>query len=198
MSEKVLRTLYYKEKSMNIDEKLKDQDLMRIARSAANSFTSVLSQDEIENCILTALWKATNKYDENSNTKFSTFLYNGVKMECLTQRKFNLSHSNKNSRSKNAKKQYPLRFTTKTKQSSSRRNDGLHKNNIEDPHNYVETVDMIDEIKNLPDPDLVFDRFYKNMTIKELANKREVCGETIRIRLKKNLKSLEKNLSESV
>ena len=197
MSEKVLRTLYYEEKSMNIDEKLKDQDLMRIARSAANSFASVLSQDEIENCILTALWKATNKYDENSKTKFSTFLYNGVKMECLTQRKFNLSHKNKNSRIKNAKKQYPLRFTSKTTR-WPKRNEAPSKNNIEDPHNYIETVDMIDEIKNLSDPDLIFDRFYKNMTIKELAKKRGVCGETIRIRLKKNLKSLERNLSEGV
>tara|TARA_R110000796_G_scaffold228892_1_gene346127 strand:- start:1807 stop:2340 length:534 start_codon:yes stop_codon:yes gene_type:complete len=177
---------------MNIDEKLKDRDLMRIARSAANSFSPVLSQDEIESCILTALWKATKKYDEDSQTKFSTFLYNGVKMECLTQRKFNLSHRNKNNRLNNVKKPYPLRFRATTP------NETPSKNNIEDPHDYLETVDMIDEIKNLSDPGLVFDRFYKNMTIKELAKKRGVCGETIRIRLKKNLKNLKQSLSESV
>lgn len=183
---------------MNIDEKLKDEDLMRIARSAANSFSPVLSQDEIESCILTALWKATDKYDNNSKTKFSTFLYNGVKMECLTQRKFNLSHRNKNNRDNNSKKVYPLRFMSTATGRSSRASEVTSKNNIEDPHNYIETVDMIDEIKNLSDPDLVFDRFYKNMSIKEIAQKRGVCGETIRIRLKKNLKNLKRNLSESV
>ena len=174
----------------NIEEKLKDKNLMRIARSAANSFSPVLSQDEIESCILTALWKAMKKYDENSKTKFSTFLYNGVKMECLTQRKFNLSHKNKKVKFVKTNKSY---FFNKRKDTPSQ-----SRNFIEDPNNYTETIDMMDEIKNLSDPELVYDRFYKNMTIKELAKKRGVCGETIRIRLKKNLKNLKRNLSESV
>ncbi len=163
---------------------------MRIARSAANSFSPVLSQDEIESCILTAMWKAMQKYDESSKTKFSTFLYNGVKMECLTQRKFNLSHKNKKVKFVKVNKPY---FFNKMKENSP-----ISREFVEDPNNYTETVDMMDEIKNLSDPELVYDRFYKNMTIKELAKKRGVCGETIRIRLKKNLKKLKRNLSESV
>jgi DNA-directed RNA polymerase specialized sigma24 family protein len=51
---------------------------------------------------------------------------------------------------------------------------------------------MMDAIQvKCDDPELVIDRFYNGMTIRELAKARRVCGETIRIRLKKNLKKLE-------
>jgi len=36
------------------------------------------------------------------------------------------------------------------------------------------------------------------MTIKEIAQNKGVCGETIRIKIKKNLKKLEKSIIEGV
>ena len=38
--------------------------------------------------------------------------------------------------------------------------------------------------ENCDDPDLMYDRYYNNMTIKEIAQQRGVCGETIRIKIK--------------
>lgn len=70
---------------------------------------------------------------------------------------------------------------------------------IADNYNPVAEIDMIDTIEaKCEDPTLVIDRFYKNMTINELAKNRKVCGETIRIRLKKNLEKLRFSMTNSV
>ena len=96
-------------------------------------------------------------------------MHKGVVFECLTQRKFNIDKTH-----------------------------SLIPNSVSDSTNDIERIDMLDEIQQCDDPDLIFDRFYKNMTIKEMAHARGVCGETIRIRLKKNLKKLRTSLSKCV
>ena len=149
--------------SKKIDKYLNDPDVMSIAYSAASSFSPSLSKDEIQSCILNALWRAMNRYNKRNKIKFTSYLHNGVVFECLSQRKFN-----------------------KTKKLSN-----LH-DSIEDNQDPVAEIDMMDAIHaKCEDPTLVVDRFYKNMTIKELAKDRGVCGETIRIRLKKNLDKLQ-------
>ena len=55
---------------------------------------------------------------------------------------------------------------------------------------------MMDEISKCEDPMLIYDRFYRNMTVNEIADNLGVCGETVRIRLRKNLKMI-KNSIES-
>ena len=146
-----------------LEEKLKDKDIKGVVTKAASTFTSTLSHDEIQTCILNAMWKAMSKYKHDGRCKFTTYLYRGVVMECLTQQKFNLNHSSPHS---------------------------THHNLPDHRDNYAR-VDLLDEINTkCEDPELVYDRFYKNMTIKELASQRGVCGETIRIKLKKNLKKL--------
>ena len=153
-----------------IEKYLSDSNVMRVAYSAASSFSTTLSKDEIQSCILNAIWKASNKYNKRNKTKFTSYLHNGVVYECLSQRKFNGS-----------KKGVTLDET------------------IADKYNPVAEIDMIDTIEaECDDPKLVIDRFYKNMTINELAEDRGVCGETIRIRLKKNLEKLRFSMTNSV
>lgn len=150
----------------SIEDCLQNQDVIRVANKAASSFANILSRDEIQTCILSALWKAKNKYIEGSKCKFTSYVHRGVVFECLTQRKFNLARTNQ------------LNF------------------NVPDRKNNLERVDMLDTIQQCNDPELIYDRFYKNMTIKEIAESRGVCGETIRIRLKKNLKKLRHSMSK--
>jgi DNA-directed RNA polymerase specialized sigma24 family protein len=143
---------------------------MRVAYGAASSFSHSLSKDEIQSCILNALWRATNKYNKRNKTKFTSYLHQGVVYECLSQKKFN----------------------------KSKRSQVLHEN-IQDFYDPTIAVDMLDTINTkCEDPSLVIDRFYNNMTIGELAKARGVCGETIRIRLKKNLEKLRLSLTKSV
>lgn len=153
-----------------IDKYLNDSDVMRVAYKAASSFSRCLSKDEIQSCILNALWRASNKYNKRNKTKFTSYLHTGVVFECLSQKKFNQSRKNS-----------PLSDI------------------IEDKYNPFARIDMLDTIEaKCDDPSLIIDHFYNGMTIRELAEDRRVCGETIRVRLKKNLEKLRFVLSKSV
>ena len=151
------------------DPKLTKGDLERIASKASYSFLGVLSEQEIESCILNAYWKAASKFSSGKNTKITTFFYKGVLMECLTQKKFNLN-----------KPTYRIYENI------------AFKNNQE-----IEKIDMIDEIEtHCDDPDLMMDRFYQNMSVREIAKRRGVSGETIRIKIKKNLAKLRSKMTK--
>ena len=52
-----------------------------------------------------------------------------------------------------------------------------------------------DEIENCEDPDILYDRYYNNMTLTEIANKKNTSYETIRNKIKKNLKIIKKRIS---
>jgi len=148
-------------------DKLTKGDLERIASRASYSFLGVLSEDEIQSCILSALWKASDRFISGKNTKFTTYFYNGVVMECLTQKKFNLS--------KPASKIYENIASSKNKE--------------------IDSIDMIDEINtHCDDPEMMYNRFYKNMSVREIALTKGVCSETIRIKIKKNLTKLRSKL----
>ena len=146
-----------------------DVETMNVAQNAASSFRKILSQDEIKSCILNAILRAVNKYDKRSKAKFTTYLHSGVVFECLSPRKFN--------RNNNAQLQVNI---------PDRR----------DPFVDFETRDLIESVCD--DPSLVIDRLYGDMTIKELADTRGVCGETIRIRLNKSLEKIKYALNKSV
>jgi DNA-directed RNA polymerase specialized sigma subunit len=151
------------------EQYLNDVDTMKIAYNAASSFRNILTPDEIQSCVLKALFRAVNKYDKSSNAKFTSYLYNGVRFECLGQAKIN----------KSDKQQLT--------------------NAIPDPRNPMAEFEMKDVIESTcDDPELIFDRFYKNMTITEIAKSRKVCGETVRIRIGKNLEKMRIALKKSV
>lgn len=149
---------------------MNNQDVMLVAYKAAASFTGVLSKEEIKGCVMKALWRAVNSYDKEENTKFTSYLHNGVVYECLSQ-----------------------------KRSNRRRNGPMYTGDIKDKTNPFERVDMLDLIyAKCDDPSLIIDRYYKNMTINEIAKNRNVSGETIRMRLKKNIEKMKRALTNSV
>lgn len=152
------------ENAKMIDEMLQDQDIVKIARKASIKFINQLNEDEIYTCIINALWKAIKKYDPNFGSKFTTYLYNGVIMECLTQQKFN---------------------------SNLKRHSQIQ--SVQDKKSLIPTVDIIDEISKCDDPIIIYDYFFNNKSIKEIAKENNVCGETIRLKIKKNLKKIKTN-----
>jgi len=159
-------------KLRKIEELIKDSDIASISQKAASSFRGVLSDDEIDSCIKNAVWKASSKFNPKEKTKFTSFLYKGVKFECSGQARLN-----------RRKKACSLSKFDKAV-------------NINDNFNGFNRIDMLDEISVCEDPMLIYDRFYRNMTIKELADMHNVCGETIRNRIEKNLKKIKKSLTD--
>ena len=144
---------------------LTEDDINKVCRKASSAFSPYLSQNEIESCILNALWKALKKYDHSKKTKFTSYLHNGVVMECLTQKKFN----------------------TNTGSPTYRIHDNISSFN----NTNIDRIDMLDELNECcEDPEIIYDRFYRNMTVREIAKSRGVCSETIRVKINKNLSRL--------
>jgi DNA-directed RNA polymerase specialized sigma24 family protein len=153
----------------NYEHYFNDVEVMKVAQNAASSFRESLSQDEIKSCILNAILRASRKYDKRNGAKFTSYLHNGVVLECLNQYKFNKKKT---------------------------QNLDIH---IQDKSTHMsdfETKDLIESVCD--DPELVLDRFFGNMTVKELSKKMNVSGETIRIRLNKNLEKVRRELEKSV
>jgi DNA-binding IscR family transcriptional regulator len=157
----------------SIENLMKTEEIIRLTKSATASFRHCLTQDELENCIYHALWRACSKYNEELNDcKFSSYLYNGVLMECMSVKRSN-----------------EKRFFSNTKRSLKHSKSSYSSN---------DHIDMMDEINNCADPSIIFDRYYNNMTIKEIAKTNNISRELVRRKINKNLKMMKRNLTGGV
>lgn len=149
---------------------------MNIANYAASGYSSALTKDEIQNCIYNAVWNALGKFDESKGAKFSTFLHRGVRLQC----------------------QKRLNFNKRYKSTQYYEDSVFSKSNIK-LKNQIYSQDLKyeikDEVENCEDPDIIYDRFYKNMTLNEIAQKKNTSYETIRNKIKKNLNIIKKRIS---
>lgn len=139
-----------------IEKALHDDNIVKIMHKASYSFRKQLDQDTIDSCHLYALWKCFLNFKPEKNVKFTTYLFKGVTIECIKQLKF-------------LKKQ-------------SKANGMLH-DNITTGTKENLLFEILDEAKNDYEKELIMDK-YKNMTIVEMATKRNSNRETIRKQLK--------------
>ena len=152
--------------SQKIEEAFRDEDISKIMAKAASGFFGQLSDDEIQTCKLNALWKAFANHDENEAAKFTTYLYNGVRIQCIREVKFN--------------------------QKTKFCNRKLHPNTQDNRDHFLMT-DLMDEINKMEDKDLILDRM-KSMTISEIAKKHGYNRETARRKIKKMSELLRKKV----
>lgn len=159
-----------------LNEVLENKETMNIANYAASGYSSALTKDEIQNCIYNAVWNALGKFDESKGAKFSTFLHRGVRLQC----------------------QKRLNFNKRYKSTQYYEDSVFSKSNIK-LKNQIYSQDLKyeikDEVENCEDPDIIYDRFYKNMTLNEIAQKKNTSYETIRNKIKKNLNIIKKRIS---
>ena len=166
MLEKRLKKDYLnKDFYMNFNEALINEDFQKIMNKAASKFTHQLAPDEIHTCKLHALWKATESHEEGK-CKFTTYLFNGVRQQCISAIKFNNRHS---------KKTIPLH------------------GNMEDPKASGDVIDLFDEIDIITNGEMLKDRMRSN-TIEEVAHKHNFNRETTRRKLKNATKILRERL----
>ena len=149
---------------VKIEKALKNKDITNIMHKASKRFINQLDKDTIYTCQINALWKAFLNFKPEKNTKFTTYLFNGVFIECLKEIKF--------------------------KNKSNRCRHKLHDNIAENNERYL-MVDILDEITNEEDRQLLLDKI-SNMTIQEMANKRNISRETVRKKLKKLTKNFQR------
>lgn len=152
-----------------IENALNDKNIIKIMNKASNSFKKQLDPDSIYTCQINALWKAFKNFKPEKNTKFTTYLYNGVFIECVKEVKFiNKSKSNKK----------------------------LHNNIPKNNADYL-MIEILDELKNEEDKSLIIDKI-NNLTIEEMAKKRNSNRETTRKKLNKAINKVKKSFISCV
>ena len=115
------------------------------------TFTKVNGDNRVMPCTLMA------DHLPEFGTKFTTYLYSGVYIECLKELKF--------------------------KEKSNRCNKKLH-DNISRDNGDILKIDLMDEVLTREEFDLLSDKI-SNMTINEMAAVRDYSRETVRKKLKK-------------
>ena len=148
-----------------IKNAMKNPDIVNIMNKASRSFVKELDCDTIVTCHLNALWKCFLNYKPEFNTKFTTYLYKGVVIECIKEAKF------------------------KTKMSRCK---PIH-DNIQFSESPSVLGDLMESLDTEEEKSILHDRFC-NFTIQEIAEKRGYSRETARKRLQKIYKKIKTNL----
>ena len=147
-----------------IEAALKDQDIIALTKSVTRSYRKSLSEDEIKSCILNALSRSISNFDPRKNSKFTTYLHKGLRIECLTQ----------------IKKNKPLlKFSNK---SLSKVDDKSE--------TQMAMIEVMDEIGRLKDGHLVVDKYLNNYTLVEIGDKNGLHAESVRVKIKKTIETL--------
>lgn len=147
-----------------IEKALKDKNITNIMNKASRRFKNQLDYDTIYSCQLNALWKSFLNFKPEKGTKFTTYLYNGVFIECIKEVKFS---------------------------KKSLCNKKMHDNIAGHDANYL-MLEILDELKTEEEKEFIMDKF-SNMTIDEMAIKRNSNRETTRKNLNKVITKLKKS-----
>jgi hypothetical protein len=149
-----------------IESALNDTNIVKIMNRASKRFRGQLDQDTIYTCQINALWKAFLNHDPNKAAKFTTYLYNGVFIECMKEIKF--------------------------KNKSQRFGGKLHDNisNYKDPFLMIDIMDELNEEEKQ-----IFVDKASNMTIAEMAQKYGTNRESTRRKVHKIIQNIRKNFA---
>lgn len=149
-----------------IEQALKDTNILKIMNKASKRFSNQLDRDTIKTCQLHALWKTFVNYDATKGAKFTTYLYNGVFIECMKEIKF---------------------------YQKSARNTGKLHDNIQENKNQYLIIDILDELDEA-EQEIFLDRM-SNMTIAEMATKYGKNRESTRRKMHKVLNKVAKKFA---
>jgi hypothetical protein len=150
--------------NIQIENALKDSNIVRMMNKASKRFSNQLDKDTIYTCQINALWKTFVNYDSTKGAKFTTYLYNGVFIECMKEIKFS--------------------------QKSQRCNGKLH-DNIDENKDQFLLIDVLDELKDEKEKSMFLDRL-SNMTIAEMSTKYNTNRESTRRKMHKIMKNIQK------
>ena len=143
---------------------MKDPNIIALTKSVTRRYRKSLRVDDIQSCVLVALSRAILNFDPSKNSKFTTYLHKGLKIECLTQIKKNKLMPRLSSKS-----------VSKVDEKS------------EMP---IKMIEVMDEIDRLKDGHLVVDKYLNNYTCKEIGDKNGLHAESVRVKIKKTIETL--------
>jgi len=145
----------------NIENYLKNKDIIRIMNSVCKHYKYNIDKDEIDSLQMDILWDCINKYDSSRGSKFTSYLYQQLSfaLRSITKKK---------------KKE----FATKTIEENTACNKAQHSTS------YYDILDGLPvEVSNI-----IKQRFINNMTMNEIGNENGYSRETARRKLIKAVK----------
>ena len=136
----------------------------RIIKKASSCYSQTIPIEDLHQCESIALWEALQNYQTGRNMKFTSYLFKIVKYVCLRW----------------------LRDPHNTIESTSL----IYNHSIKDPT--FDRIDFKDSIGSLPEQiaDMVTDRFYKGMVLREIAEKNKCSIETARRKINWGLQEM--------
>lgn len=149
--------------NQQFEEKWNDSNIRNIMNKISNRYEKNIDLDDIESIKMNTLWKCIEKYDKNRGTKFTSYLYQ------------QLSYAFKNKVKKKKVEFNVSNFGGPDKVDTS----------------YPNTLEVIDIVNDL-EPEMahiIEQRFYNNMTMKEIGKKNGYSRETARRKLKNAIKT---------
>ncbi len=152
----------------NIENYLKNPDVVNIMNAVSNKYSKSIDLDEIDSIKMLTLWKCIKKFDPDRGAKFTSYLYQ------------QLSFAFKNELKK--KKQMWYRDNAQI--------DSANSNDSYDSH-----IEFRDTISGLPEDvsTILQQRFLGNMTMVEIAKANGYSRETARRRLQTAIKICKKS-----
>ena len=155
-------------------EKWESQDVQNIMNKVANAYKKNIDRDEIESAKMDTLWSCVKKYDETRGSKFTSYLYQ--------QLNFTMKNLWK-SRKKRISQEASL-FTTGSNHGRTDNKDDLGQNTHDKGYDdYVLCFEIVNGLDK-KHVDIIHQRFYENMTMKEIGEKNGYSRETARRRVK--------------
>jgi RNA polymerase sigma factor (sigma-70 family) len=141
--------------NQQFEEKWNSSDIQNIMNKISNRYRNNIDHDDIESIKMNTLWVCLKKYDSTKGTKFTSYLY----------QQFSYAMKNKVKRKR-------WEYNT----------DTIEKTDV----NAQSRMEVIDLITGLDEEDskILTQRFYDNMTMKEIGRKNGYSRETARRRLK--------------
>ena len=147
-----------------IENALKDMNIVKIMNKASRRFNNQLDRDTINSCQLNALWKTFLNHEPSKGAKFTTYLYNGVFIECMKE----------------------IKFSQKMNRFGGKLHDNIPQNNDQ-----FLLIDVLDELNDETEKEMFLDRI-ANMTIAEIAKKHNMNRESTRRKMHKIMKNIQK------
>ena len=149
---------------LKFEEKWYSQDVQNIMNKVTNRYNRNVDLDDIDSIKMNTLWSCLKKYDSSKGTKFTSYLYQ------------QLSYA-----MKNEVKKRRMEYNVET----------VEKMDI-NTYSKMEVTDIVTGLEH-EDSQILEQRFFHNMTMKEIGKTNGYSRETARRRLK-NAVNLCKNI----
>ena len=144
---------------LQFEEKWNSQDIQNIMNKVTNRYKRNVDHDDIESIKMNTLWSCIKKYDADKGTKFTSYLYQQLS--------------------------YAMKNEVKKKRAE------FNVDNVEKiDSGTLLKMEVMDVITGLEEQDLeiIHQRFFHNMTMKEIGKINGYSRETARRRLKNAVK----------